>query len=136
MYAVDTCVFVNFLRGRNPHTFGSFLASDPSLFRVPAVVRAELMRGAEKARDPQKERMRVQLLLAPFEVLPFDGACADQFAVVSAQLEQKGIAIGRMDLLIAATCLANGAILVTDNLREFKRVPGLRVEHWEDYENA
>ncbi len=65
-------------------------------------------------------------------VLAFDDACAEQAAVTRATLEAQGCLIGPTDTLIAATALRHGLALVTRNVREFSRVPGLRVVNWFD----
>ena len=68
--------------------------------------------------------------MLPFEVLPFDSKCAHIYARIRGELEMTGKVIGPNDLLIAATALANSAVLVTNNVDEFKRVPGLSIESW------
>lgn len=130
MYLLDSCVCIDFMRGRLPFAYRLMRASDPRLFAVPAVVQAELLTGAFKSADVQSARRIVESFLVPFGVIPFDSACAVHYARIRAQLEAAGSAIGRNDLLIAATALAHGATLVTDNVREFGRVPGLELESW------
>ena len=61
---------------------------------------------------------------------PLDAATSSQYARIRAGLERQGTSIGGNDLWIAAQALALGAVLVTDNVREFRRVPGLKVENW------
>lgn len=130
MYMLDTNIVVDFLRGRMPRGYDIMRASDPRLFKVPAVVEAELLVGAEKSRDPERARLAVESVLLPFETIPFCSKCARHYAKIRAYLEREGNAIGPNDLLIAATALAHGATLVTRNTREFKRVPGLSLEDW------
>ena len=72
--------------------------------------------------------------MLPFRILPFDSACARIYGSVRAHLEKQGLVIGSNDLLIAAICLAHGTTLVTHNVREFKRVPGLPIEDWGEVE--
>jgi tRNA(fMet)-specific endonuclease VapC len=67
---------------------------------------------------------------APLEILPFDSFAASVYGTTRAALEQAGTPIGPLDTLIAAHALALKAILVTNNQREFKRVPNLHVENW------
>lgn len=64
------------------------------------------------------------------ESLPFATADALAYAKIRAALERKGHLIGALDMLIAAQAVARDLVLVTDNLREFKRVPGLKAENW------
>lgn len=71
-----------------------------------------------------------QALAAEWQVVPFDRACAECYARLRADLERRGCVIGDRDMMIAATALAHGLILVTDNGAEFARISGLRVENW------
>lgn len=130
MYMFDSCILIDLSKRKLPIAYELLMKSDASLFKVPAVVKAELLIGAEKAHDPEQERFRVETLLLPFEIVPFDGACAVKYAQIRAHLERKGEQIGGNDYLIAATALAHSAILVTNNVDEFKRVPGLTIEEW------
>ncbi len=132
MYYLDSSILIGFLRGKLPLSCELLMNSDASLFKVPAVVKAELLLGAEKSSRREEERFRVETLLLPFEIVPFDDSCAIQYAKIRADLERKGMAIGSNDYLIAATALAHSAILVTNNVDEFKRVPGLPIECWEE----
>ncbi len=104
--------------------------SDPRLFKIPAIVEGELRVGAEKSNNPSKMRQLVDEFMLPFETLPFDSHCAHIYGSMRAYLEREGEVIGSNDLLIAATALANDAVLVTNNVDEFKRVPNLSLESW------
>lgn len=132
MYLLDTNILVDISRRRLNSAYDLLMDSDASLFKVPAVVKAELLLGAEKSLRPDEERLKVNSLLLPFEIIPFDETCAAHYAKIRAALERKGQTIGSNDYLIAATALAHGAVLVTNNVDEFKRVPGLSLECWEE----
>ena len=130
MYALDTCICIDFLRGRMPYAYEMFKHTDPRLFAIPSIVEAELLLGAEKSANPSKRRQTVEEFLLPFQVLPFDHRCAYAYAKLRSTLEQEGRRIGPNDLIVAATALANECTLVTNNVEEFKRVPGLPLESW------
>lgn len=130
MYLLDTNVFVDMLRGNLTHAYEMMRKSDAFFFATSAVVRAELLCGASKMEKPEQERFRVESLLLPFACLPFDDACAVQYGRIRAHLERKGEKIGANNYLIAATALAHSMVLVTHNVREFCRVPGLQIEDW------
>ena len=70
------------------------------------------------------------MFMAPLDILPFDESAIWQYGELRTLLESQGRPIGSMDTLIAAHALAMGAVLVTNNVREFERVPGLVVENW------
>ena len=97
---------------------------------VSAVTVAELQYGAAKSTRPEAARSALAEFLLPLEVAPFDEAACVRYGMVRAKLEAAGKTIGPLDTLIAAHALSLGVVLVTNNLREFRRVPGLTVEDW------
>jgi tRNA(fMet)-specific endonuclease VapC len=98
---------------------------------LSAITVSELEFGACNSKHYDNEIAAVRKLLAPFEILDFEGAtCPAFYGRIRYELEQAGQAIGAMDLLIAAHALALGATLVTNNIAHFQRVPGLAVARW------
>lgn len=93
------------------------------------IVAAELRFGAER-RGSHKLTSQLDQVLLDLPVLPFDAPADAAYARIRTDLERAGVMIGANDLLIAAHALALECILVTDNEREFGRVPGLRIENW------
>lgn len=130
MYLIDSNILIDFLRGKNKYALQMLRISDAGIFKIPSIVKAELLLGVEKSSDPGNNRLRVELLLLPFETLPFDDRCALHYARLRAYLEGKGMGIGANDYIIAACAMAYGATVVTNNTAEFERVPGLPVEQW------
>lgn len=102
---------------------------DPGSFCTSIVVACELRFGAQrKASAPLSSR--VDDLLAAMPVLALDGAADHHYADIRYALERAGTPIGSNDLLIAAHARSQGLVVVTHNLREFQRVPGLVVDNW------
>lgn len=97
---------------------------------VSAVTQMELLFGAERSSQPARNTLDVETFLARLDVLVFDGDAAAQTAQIRAELTRLGTPIGPYDAMIAGQARARGLIVVTNNVREFKRVPGLRVENW------
>lgn len=95
------------------------------------IVACELRYGAAKKGSARLSE-RVESLLESLEVLPLDKESDHRYAEIRYHLEQQGKPIGPNDLLIAAHALALDLTLVTDNVEEFARVPGLRLENWLD----
>ena len=91
---------------------------------------AELLVGAAKSAKPAETRREVDRFAARLEVLPFDAQAADHAADIRAALEREGRGIGAYDVLIAGQARSRGLVVVTGNLREFRRVDGLRCEDW------
>jgi len=97
---------------------------------VSAITLAELETMIAKAQDQNAKFAKVRLILAHFNLLDFGEAAALHVGQIRAYLEPRGWAIGPMDTLIAAHARSMGAAVVTANVREFSRVPDLRVENW------
>jgi tRNA(fMet)-specific endonuclease VapC len=93
------------------------------------VVAAELRFGVEK-KGSSRLANQVAAVLDALEVLPLEAPADEKYAVIRAHLERAGRPMGANDLLIAAQALALGCTLITDNDKEFRRVPGLSVENW------
>lgn len=89
-----------------------------------------MLYGAEKSQKKEENLEKVKKFLLPFEIIPFDDKDAVEYSAMRANMEKTGIVIGPNDLIIAATVLSHGGILVTNNEKEFRRVPGLTVENW------
>lgn len=130
MYFFDSDTCIEFLRGNLPQVYKLLKQSDPELFGIPCIVEAELYFGAENSRHPQKSRLVVDQFLSVFKRIEFDSICASHYAILRSYLKDQGTPIGPNDMLIAATALAHGATLITNNVREFQRIPGLRIESW------
>ena len=130
MFVLDSCICIDLMRGNLPYAYKLMRESDPCLFKIPAVVAAELYFGAENSSRPTENHLLVERFLQPYEILPFTNACARAYAHIRSALNEMGKPIGPNDLLIAATAIANQATLVSNNSKEFERVDGLRVESW------
>ena len=126
MYLFDTNVLVEFLRGRLPLALEMLNKTDSRLIKIPSIVKAELLVGANKSRNVQRSRQAVEELLVNFEIVPFDDQCAQTYAELRADLELAGRRIESNDLMIAATALSRGAILVTNDRNDFGRIHSLK----------
>ncbi len=97
---------------------------------ISSITVAELDCGVEKSALPEQNRDALNEFLAPFEIMPFDDRAAEAYGRIRADLERRGTPIGSMDMLIAAHAQSLGVPLVTNNVKEFKRVPYLQVQNW------
>ena len=129
-YILDTNVLVDYLNGRFPAVLRRIRESSPEDLATSSVVAAELRYGAEKSRDPSRNHARLDILLREMTSLDFDLRAAAAYGVLRSALERRGRPIGANDMLIAAQAIGAGLVLVTDNVREFTHVKGLRVENW------
>ena len=134
MYLLDSCICIDFMRGKLPTGYEVMRNNDPQLFGIPTIVEAELRTGVLKSEKPRTNRLLLESFLAPFRIIPFDSRCAIEYARIRASLEAAGQKIGPNDTLIAAIAIAHGAVLVTNNTREFERIEGLDLESWHEIE--
>ncbi len=130
MVFLDTNICIYFLTGRYPVIRSELLALNPDDVKIPVMVKAELLYGAAKSRQAVANREKVLQFLEPFEIVPFDNGAAEAYADIRADAERAGASIGPNDLVIAAIVLSHQGVLVTNNEKEFRRVPGLGVENW------
>jgi tRNA(fMet)-specific endonuclease VapC len=124
----DTAIYI--LNRRPDHVYNRFREADASQVGITAVTLSELRFGALNSARANENGERVNLFLHPLRILPFDEAAAERHAWLKLTLMRQGTPIGPMDMLIAAIALAGDHTLVTNNEREFARVPGLRTENW------
>ncbi len=132
LHTLDTNTCIDLLRGASARLAERIGELSPAQVSLPSLVYAELLLGAALSAAPARNRRLVERLVEPMRILDFDAKAAVAYSAIRAQLQLAGKGIGPNDMIIAATALANQAVLVTANLREFNRVPGLLVENWRD----
>ena len=125
-YLLDTSVCVDILRGRVPES-GLPVAGACCL---SAIVTAELRTGLAKMGADQARTRKLEDFISLFPLHAFDDAAAQHYGEIRSELEKRGVAIGPMDVLIAAHARSLSASLVTGNTREFRRVKGLAIRPW------
>ena len=131
MLILDSNTISYYFRG-DPQVVPCLQALSPADIGVPAIVEYELRYGLLRL-PPEAATPRLSALAAllrPMQVLPFDSECSAHAARIRVELEAAGTPIGPHDTLIAATALRHQATLVTRNVREFSRVPGLQWLSW------
>lgn len=104
------------------HSFGEIAIS--------SITVSELYYGAYKSSKREQNLLSLNNFLSPFNIIEFDMECALVYGKIRTELENKGQIIGSMDMLIASCSLAKDFTLITNNLKEFKRIKGLKVENW------
>ena len=128
-YLLDTNILSDLVRAPSGTAAGRIAAAGESLICTSIVVACELRFGAEK-KGSSLLSARIGQLLNSLPVLPFSEEADRHYASIRYFLEKSGMVIGPNDLLIAAHARSLGLVVVTDNEREFFRVPGLVVENW------
>jgi tRNA(fMet)-specific endonuclease VapC len=128
-YLLDTNILIAALKG-NPGVRDRLETLPLNDMRLSAIVLGELEFGAEKSAHGERNRARLAALAQRLPLVGVDAATTRHYAQVRSLLERRRTPIGANDTWIAAQALAIRATLVTDNEREFSRVPGLRLENW------
>ncbi len=128
-YMLDTNILIYTIRNR-PTKVRQAFKKHSAFLAMSTVTLGELIYGAEKSTQSARNLEDIEALAARLDVIPFDSEAAIHFGQVRAELANSGKVIGPYDLMIAGHARSRGLILVTNNLREFNRVPGLRVENW------
>ena len=131
-YLLDACIVESLLKGEIGHenVRVRITAAPQGPLTLSALTAVEIWTGITGAREPRTKRIAFEACLKLMRIAAFDAAAARHAFVIQRHLRQTGQQIGRMDPLIAAQAIAMDAICVTDNLKHFLRVPGLRVENW------
>jgi tRNA(fMet)-specific endonuclease VapC len=125
---LDTNTLIHYLRGHES-VVSELQRTSPRELAIPSVVAYEIEYGTLKIGSAAR-RAVVSGLLAGLDQVPFDHEAARESARIRIDLESRGAIIGPIDLLIAGTALSRGALLVTNNTKEFSRVKGLRLADW------
>jgi len=128
-YMLDTNICIFTVKNR-PQQVREAFNRHHGQFCISSVSLMELIYGAEKSAIPERNLSVVEGFAARLEVLAYDEMAASHTGQLRAELARSGTPIGPYDQLIAGHARSRGLILVTNNRREFDRVPGLRVEDW------
>ena len=123
----DTCIYA---LKQNEHVIGRLLSTPREDVMVSVITEAELRTGAAKSSSPLKTLRLIENFLRPLTLIDFTSDDAIAYAAVRAKLERAGTPIGPLDMLIAAQAIARRLTVVSNNVREFRRVAGLVVENW------
>ena len=130
MHLIDTNTCIYLINKKYEYLIGKFESFNKSEILVSAVTVAELEFGIAKSLFPEKNRLALVEFISSFEIVPFTYEDTESFGLIRAYLNKNGTPIGPYDLQIAAQCLTRKLILVTNNEKEFKRIPNLMIENW------
>ncbi len=128
-FMLDTDISIYTIKNR-PQAVREVFNAHAGQMCISAVTQMELIYDAEKSSKPTQNLLDVEGFLARLEVLDFGAAAATHAGQIRAELAKLGTPIGPYDQMIAGHARSLGLIVVTNNLAEFARVPGLRVENW------
>lgn len=130
MLMLDTNICIYIIKQRPPEVLEHFRDYQIGDIAISSVTLAELRYGVAKSQYQDKNAKALDEFIIPLELLSFDEGATLAYGEIRATLERLGAPIGSMDLLIAAHAVSLGVTLVTNNIREFIHVPGLKVIDW------
>ncbi len=128
-YMLDTNIAIYVIK-RRPIEMLEIFNQHTGQICISSITLAELLHGVEKSKFIEKNRNNVENFISRLEVMDYGNKAAAHYGDIRADLELKGMTIGVNDLHIAGHARSEGLIVVSNNVREFERVSGLRVENW------
>ncbi len=129
-YMLDTNTCIYLIKKKPVEVIERLRRSKISDIGISSITLSELEYGVEKSERRDQNKAALAQFIVPFEVCAYDESAAAEYGTIRARLEKKGQSLGSLDLLIAAHALSRRLVLVTNNVREFKRVPDLKIENW------
>ncbi len=126
----NTCIYL--IKRKPPEVMRRFEEYVVGDIGVSSVTTAELHFGVQKSQRPAQNEQALEQFLLPLEIAEFGHEAATAYGSIRATLEKRGNSIGPLDTLIAAHAISLGVTLVTNNTREFARVPDLELDNWVD----
>jgi tRNA(fMet)-specific endonuclease VapC len=129
-YLLDTNICIYIIKRKPSKIFKKFESLRISDVAISSITLAELEYGVYKSTQPEKNTIALTKFLAPISILPFEDTAAKVYGIIRTNLELKGQPIGPYDLLIAAHAHSLGLTLVTNNIKEFKKIKDLKLENW------
>lgn len=129
-YMLDTNICIYVMKKKPENVLRRFREEMDGGICISSITLAELEYRMKHSSDPVKNEQALLRFLAPLSVLPFGAAAASEYGEIRAYLQSRGTPIGPLDMLIAAHARVDGMTLVTNNMREFERVPELDLENW------
>ena len=128
-YMLDTNIVIYTMKNKPASVREAFKKHDGRMC-ISSITYMELVYGAERSMNPERNLTSLEGFVARMEVLPLDDSAASHAGQIRAELAEKGAQIGPYDQLIAGHARSLGLVLVTNNEKEFSRVAGLRLENW------
>jgi len=130
MYLLDTNICIYILKKKPIEVFERFKTLKLGELKISSITVAELYYGAYNSQQVKKNIVIIDNFLKPFDYVEFDEKSAMEYAKIKSNLKREGKIIGELDMQIAGTAIANDLILITNNVKEFERIDGLKIDNW------
>jgi tRNA(fMet)-specific endonuclease VapC len=128
MLDTNTCIYI--IKRKPPDVIERFNQTEISQIGISSITLSELLYGVSKSSKPEQNQIALIQFVAPLEILPYSDETAQYYGDLRAHLEKQGTPIGSLDMLIAAHALSIACTLVTNNEKEFIRIPNLKINNW------
>ena len=129
-FLLDTNICIYIIKQKPPEVLQRFNTYQVGDIGISSITVAELQFGVQKSQFPTKNQQALSQFLLPLTIIDFERAAAIVYGNIRAKLEKQGTPIGSLYTLIAAHALSLQVILVTNNIKEFSRVPNLKIDNW------
>lgn len=130
MYLLDSNICIYVINRKSREIVEHIKKLKPTEVKLSAISLGELEYGVSKSSDRNKNRMALFLFASGFDIIEFNDYDAEAYGIIRADLERKGKIIGPYDMQIAAQAITRDLILVTNNIKEFSRIPNLKYDNW------
>jgi tRNA(fMet)-specific endonuclease VapC len=128
MLDTNTCIYI--IKRKPSAVLDRFRRTKISQIGISSITLSELSYGVSKSSKPEQNQIALAQFIAPLEIMSYSHESAQYYGDLRAYLEKQGTPIGSLDMLIAAHALSIDCILVTNNEKEFNRIPKLKIENW------
>jgi tRNA(fMet)-specific endonuclease VapC len=129
-YLLDTNICIYIIKKNPVQVFDKFHELVIGSVGISSITVAELQYGVAKSIHSAKNRSALEKFLTPIEILDYGYMATEEYGKIRSALEKQGCVIGHLDMLIASHAKSSGLILVTNNAKEFERIPDLMIENW------
>ena len=129
-FLLDTNICIYIIKQKPKKVLDRFLKQKVGDLAISTITLSELEYGVGKSSKLIQNKIALTEFLAPIEIIEYDSRAAEVYGNIRSTLEKLGKVIGPLDMLIAAHAVSHGLVLVTNNEKEFQRVPGLRLQNW------
>jgi tRNA(fMet)-specific endonuclease VapC len=129
-YMLDTNICIYIIKQKPMAVIDRFIQTEISQIGISSITLSELFYGVKKSSKPKQNQLALTQFIAPLEILPYDDLAAAKYGELRTYVEKQGKPIGPLDMLIAAHALSIPCTLVTNNEKEFVRIPNLKIDNW------
>jgi tRNA(fMet)-specific endonuclease VapC len=129
-FMLDTNICIYIIKQKPPDVIERFYETEVSQICISSITLSELLYGVSKSSKPEQNQIALTQFIAPLDILSYGDEAAQYYGDLRAHLEKLGRPIGSLDMLIAAHALSTNCVLITNNEKEFIRVPNLKIGNW------